>query len=104
MSSQEEIFSESSQEDLFYESSQEEIFSESSQEVLFWESSQDEIFCATSQEEMIFDNFSHGGIIWVAETLYFRYDGEPDEEINLDNLGDILSLDMIPLRWIDAWR
>ena len=92
--SQEEIFFESSQED-----SEEEIFFESSQEEIFLESSQEE-----QQEEMIFDIFSQGQISWVAETLYFRYRSELDEGINLDNLGDILSLDMIPLRWIDAWE
>ena len=53
---------------------------------------------------MIFDNFSHAEIIWVAETLYFRYGKELDEEIDLDNVGDIHSSDMIPLSWIDAWE
>ena len=61
----------------------------------FWES---------SQEETFFDNFSQAEIIWLAETLYFRYGRELDEGIDLDNVRAIDSLDKIPLTWIVAWE
>ena len=51
-----------------------------------------------------FDNFPQAEIIWVAETLYFRYGRELDEGIDLDNVRDIDSLDKIPLTWIVAWE
>ena len=63
---------------------------------------QDEIFWESSQEETLFDNFSQAEIIWVAETLYFRYGRDIDEGIDLDNVWDIDSLDKIPLKWIVA--
>ena len=58
----------------------------------------------TSQEEMACDNFSQAEIIWVAETLYFRYGRELDEEIDLDKVRDVDSLDKIPLTWIASWE
>ena len=58
----------------------------------------------TSQEKMACDNFSQAEIIWVAETLYFRYGRELDDGMDLDNVQDIDSLDKIHLTWIAAWE
>ena len=53
---------------------------------------------------MACDNLSQAEIIWVAETLYFRYGRELDEGIDLDNVREIDSLDKIHLTWIAAWK
>ena len=66
--------------------------------------SQEEMSWETSQEEMACDNFSQAEIIWVAETIYFRYGREIDEGIDFNNVRDIYSLDKIPLTWIAAWE